>query len=69
MISSIIRAIAYQPQTRRLTVAFVNARTYVYDDVPPDVADQFQRALSKGSYFNACIRDRFPYREWLRRAA
>ena len=69
MVSSVIRAFDYQPQTRRLTVAFVNGRIYVYEDVPEAVADSFRRVESKGGYFNACIRDYYHYREVLRRAA
>jgi hypothetical protein len=42
---------------------------HVYDGVPSEVAEAFRHAESKGTYFNACIRDRYRYREVLRRAA
>ena len=61
MPSSVIRTFHYDPAARRLEVLFVTGRRYVYQDVPPEVAEDFRRAFSKGEYFNAHIRDAYAY--------
>jgi hypothetical protein len=63
MPSSVISAFDYEPDQCRLTVLFTSGRIYVYDEVPADVADDFDRAVSKGAFFNRYIRDRYRYRE------
>lgn len=59
MPSSVIRDVAYDPATRRLTVRFVTGRVYAYAEVPADVADALAVAPSQGGFFNRMIRDRF----------
>lgn len=45
-----------------LSVWFVaSGRRYDYRGVPPEVAGDFRRAFSKGRFFNARIRDRYPF--------
>jgi hypothetical protein len=63
MPSTATRDIAYDASSQRLMVTFVTGRTYVYEDVPPDVAAAFETAPSKRRFFNARIRDRYRYRE------
>jgi hypothetical protein len=63
MPSSVIADFEYEPELARLTVTFTTGRIYEYFMVPPDVAASFQDALSKGTYFNTKIRDRFTFRE------
>jgi hypothetical protein len=63
MPSSVISAFDYEPEECRLTVLFTSGRTYVYEDVPAEIADDFRRAPSKGAFFNRCIRDHYRYRE------
>ncbi|WP_440641239.1 KTSC domain-containing protein [Bradyrhizobium sp. PUT101] len=63
MPSSVIRFFRYAPDTRELKVTFVSGRLYVYEDVPPEVADAFRDARSKGTFFNHEIRDRYVYRD------
>jgi lysyl-tRNA synthetase class 2 len=63
MPSTVIRDRCYDAETARLTVTFVTGRMYVYQDVPPHVAADFDAAMSKGGFFNAYIRDRYHYRE------
>ena len=46
---------------RALDVTFVSGRHYRYHAVPPRVAKEMRAALSKGSYFNARVRDRFAF--------
>lgn len=61
MPSSVIRAFAYDPFSRRLAVTFISGRCYAYRDVPATTAEGMARAVSKGEYFNAEIRDRFAF--------
>lgn len=63
MPSTAIRSFDYQPERRELQVTFITGRQYVYDRVPEEVAKRFRSARSKGRFFNAHIRDRYPYRE------
>jgi hypothetical protein len=63
MPSSVIADFEYEPELARLTVTFTTGRIYEYFMVPPYVAASFQKALSKGTYFNTKIRDRFTFRE------
>lgn len=63
MPSTLIRKMSYDEERRILTILFVpSGHHYEYEDVPPEVYAAMRRAFSKGSYFNAHIRDRYPYR-------
>lgn len=60
--STAILRIAYDDPARRLFVTFrESGRTYTYYGVPRRVYDSFISADSKGTFFNDCIRDRYPY--------
>lgn len=61
MPSSVIRRFRYDERRRRLTVTFVSGDVYQYEDVPPEAAEDFRRAPSKGRFFGPNIRDRYPY--------
>ena len=61
--SSVISYSRYDPVARELDVTFVTGRRYVYEDVPPDVAEAFRTAPSKGTFFNREIRDSYGFRE------
>ena len=63
MPSTVIRAFDYDAERNELTVTFVTGRIYLYALVPPDVAAAMRSALSKGTYFNREIRNRYPARE------
>jgi hypothetical protein len=63
MPSTVIRRFDYRPETRLLEVLLVTGRRYLYADVPPDEAERFRNAFSKGRYFNARIRDKYRCRE------
>ncbi|HEY4141109.1 MAG TPA: KTSC domain-containing protein [Pseudolabrys sp.] len=63
MPSSVIQDFEYEPELARLTISFTTGRVYQYFMVPPEVAASFHAALSKGTYFNTRIRDRFSVRE------
>lgn len=61
MPSSVIRWIQYDPLARRLVVLFQTGRRYAYENVPPEIYSAFRIASSPGQYFNAWIRDHYPY--------
>jgi len=61
MPSTVIRKVDYDPEALRLAVTFVSGRRYAYLGVPEDVASDFRKAFSKGEYFNAAIRDHYPF--------
>ena len=63
MPSSVIAHFAYDRARETLTIRFVSGRVYAYFGVPPAIAAELAAASTKGGYFNAVIRDRFPYRE------
>ncbi len=66
MPSTAIADIQYKHSSQRLVVTFVSGRAYEYVNVPEHVARAFRSAISKGTYFNAYIRDRYDYRELAR---
>lgn len=63
MPSTVIRRFDYDAAHRALDVAFVSGRRYRYSGVPEAVVQAFRAASSKGRFFNARIRDHYPYEE------
>ena len=63
MPSTVIRRFGYHPASAALDVEFVSGRLYRYNRVPEEVAEAFRSAFSKGRFFNARIRDRYPCTE------
>lgn len=62
--SSALARVSYDDATHTLCATFRGTgRTYVYQNVPAEIYDGLMGADSLGSYFNACIRDHFPFRE------
>lgn len=61
MPSSIIRRFDYRREHRELEILFVTGRRYVYHAVAAQVAADLGKASSKGEFFNAEIRDRYPF--------
>lgn len=57
--SSNIRAVGYEPTTKKLFVRFQNGTLYEYADVPEQTFNEFNDAHSKGKYFSASIRNNF----------
>lgn len=57
--SSNIRAIGYEPET--LEVEFNSGSVYQYHGVPASEHDAIMNAESKGKYFNANIKNSYPY--------
>ena len=52
-------AVGYDPSTQELQVTFKRGGWYSYDHVPANVHAGLMAATSRGSYFNAVIRDRY----------
>ena len=63
MPSTVVRRFDYHPAAHALDVEFVSGRRYRYGGVPEEVAKAFREAFSKGRFFNARIRDRYPCTE------
>ena len=61
MPSSVIRSFGYDAKTSELDVIFQTGRHYVYSGVPKVTYQEMRKAFSKGEYFNAHIRGKFPY--------
>ena len=63
MPSSVIRSFEYRGESGELEITFTTGRRYLYSGIPPELAEAFRLALSKGRFFNLRIRDRYDYRE------
>jgi hypothetical protein len=59
--STAIQEIDYDAERAKLLVRFVSGERYVYVGVPGEVHRSFCEAESKGRFFQAEIRDRYPY--------
>ncbi len=59
--SSNIAAIGYNEDDHILEVEFKNGSVYQYSDVPLSERTGIMNADSKGRYFHANIRNRYPY--------
>lgn len=57
--SSAIRAVGYDPSTHRMRIIFEQGDSYDFCGVPSHVHDGLMRAVSKGTYYNDYIRDRY----------
>jgi len=59
--STAIQEIDYDAARAKLMVRFVSGECYVYVGVPGEVHRSFCEAESKGRFFQAEIRDCYPY--------
>ena len=59
--SSNVASIRYDADQSLLEVSFHNGSSYHYYDVPAVVADNFERAESKGSYLASAIKGHYRY--------
>ena len=57
MPSRVIRRFEYRPVERE------TGRRYIFHEVPPEAAEAFRSAFSKGRHFNAHIRRRYRFTE------
>jgi hypothetical protein len=58
--SSSLRSVGHDFESQILEVEFVNGRTYRYFNVAADAYLALLEAPSKGAFFNAHIKDRYP---------
>lgn len=62
MPSTAISRIEYDPARERLDIRFRDSgEVYRYYDVSAPVYEAFRKAVSKGRFFNAHIRDRYDF--------
>jgi len=61
VMSTAIHDIDYDPAGARLLVRFTSGERYVYVGVPEEVHRDFLDAASKGRFFQAQIRDCYPF--------
>jgi hypothetical protein len=59
--STAISDIDYDADRAKLLVRFISGEAYVYVGVPGEVHRSFVEADSKGRFFQAEIRDRYPF--------
>ena len=59
--SSSLRSIGYDSDHKLLEVEFRSHAIYVYREVPDWAIERLMAARSKGRYFEAQIRDRYPF--------
>ena len=59
--STAIQEIDYDAERAKLLVCFVSGERYIYVGVPGEVHRSFVESDSKGRFFQAEIRDRYPY--------
>ena len=59
--STAIQDIDYDEERAKLLVRFQSGELYVYVGVPGEVCRSFLEADSKGRFFQAEIRDRYPF--------
>jgi lysyl-tRNA synthetase class 2 len=67
--STLLAWASYDPLSCRLQIEFRSGEHYLYFRVPPACYQQLLQAHSKGSFFNANIRNRFPYQNLSRTSA
>ena len=59
--SSMLQAYAYEPAERVFVVRYNNSdMLHPHVDVPPEVVAEFEAAESKGKFFNAHIKAKYP---------
>lgn len=59
--SSNLQSVGYDLDSQTLEVEFNNGSLYQYSDVPQGEYDALMSADSKGTYFSANIRNRYPF--------
>jgi hypothetical protein len=58
-----IASIGYDDDAETLEVEFVTGAVYRYRGVDQDVFESFRAAPSKGAFFNAHIKDAYPFEQ------
>jgi hypothetical protein len=63
VVSESIAAIGYDDDAEVLEVEFVSGAIYRYRGVSQDAFEDLRQAPSKGAYFNARIKDAYPFEQ------
>jgi len=58
--SSAMRAVGYDAASRRMRIRFAEGNDYDFCGVPETIYQGLMTASSKGTYYNAHIKDRYP---------
>lgn len=59
--SSNLVSVGYDPSSETLEIEFKNGSIYRYFNVPPFEHERLMAADSHGVYFNANIKDKYPF--------
>lgn len=59
--SSNLTGYFYESRTKCLFIEFKGGALYSYDAVPPEVVDEFEKALSKGAFLAKHIKDSYKF--------
>ncbi len=57
--SKAISAVGYDPTTKKMKIKFIQGKTYDFCRVPEQIFNELLSATSKGTYYNAHIRDKY----------
>jgi hypothetical protein len=60
--SSLVRAVAYDSETRALDVEFASGQIYSYSGVPQAIYDAFISSDTKGQFFNQVVRPTYDHK-------
>ncbi len=58
--SKAISAIGYDEKTKKLKIKFKQSKTYDYCNVPNETFTKLKLSISKGTYYNHHIKDKYP---------
>ena len=61
MPSSVVSYIHYYPDSCTLRIGYVSGMVYDYKNVPERVYLAMKKSISKGSFLNRFIKDKFPF--------
>lgn len=59
--SSTVLSVGYDISSKDLELEFHGSRLYLYHHVPPAVYEGLVKATSIGTYFNAKIKNKYPF--------
>ncbi|HEX8372586.1 MAG TPA: KTSC domain-containing protein [Chthoniobacterales bacterium] len=59
--SETMRSVGYDAKEQLLQIEFVSGKLYQYSNVPAAVYQRLLGAESKGGFFNAAIKDSYPF--------
>lgn len=61
MPSTVINTMAYDAETKALTITYVSGQTYVYRDVPETVYKELKASRVKGRYLRFFVKDKYAF--------